>query len=48
MTNQFQSGLISGLKYSLMALEGHNLEEAWGMILNKYNEVVRPQKEYWP
>lgn len=48
MTNQFQSGMVSGLKYSIMALEGHDLEEAWGMILNKYNEVVRPQKKYWP
>ena len=47
MNNQFQSGMVSGLKYSIMALEGHNLEEAWGMILNKYNEVVKPQKKYW-
>ena len=47
MDNQFQSGMVSGLKYSIMAIEGHNLEEAWGMILNKYNEVVKPQKKYW-
>jgi hypothetical protein len=39
--------MVSGLKYSIMAIEGHNLEEAWGMILNKYNEVVKPQKKYW-
>lgn len=48
MNNQFQSGMVSGLKYSIMALEGHNIEEAYGMILNKYNEVVKPQKKYWP
>ena len=48
MNNQFQSGMVSGLKYSIMALEGHNIEEAYGMILNKYNEVVRPKRENWP
>ena len=48
MNNQFQSGMVSGLKYSIMALEGHNIEEAYGIILNKYNEVVKPQKKYWP
>jgi len=48
ISNQFQSGMVSGLKYSIMALEGHNIEEAYGIILNKYNEVVRPQNKYWP
>jgi hypothetical protein len=47
MNNQFQSGMVSGLKYSIMALEGHNIEEAYGMILNKYNEVSKPQNKYW-
>ena len=48
MNNQFQSGMVSGLKYSIMALEGHNIEEAYGLIVGKYNEVSKPQKEYWP
>ena len=48
ISNQFQSGMVSGLKYSIMALEGHNIEEAYGMILNKYNEVSKPQNKYWP
>ena len=48
MNNQFQSGMVSGLKYSMMALEGHNIEEAYGLIIGKYNEVSKPQKEYWP
>jgi len=48
MNNQFQSGMVSGLKYSIMALEGHTMEEAWGMILAKYNEVNKPSKKYWP
>ena len=42
--NQFQSGMISGLKYSIMALEGHNIDEAWGIILKKYNEINKPSK----
>ena len=48
MNNQFQSGMVSGLKYSIMALEGHNIEEAYGLIVGKYNEVSKPQKKYWP
>lgn len=48
MNNQFQSGMVSGLKFSIMALEGHSVDEACGMILKKYNEVNKPSKEYWP
>ena len=48
MNNQFQSGMVSGLKYSIIALEGHNIEEAYGLIVGKYNEVSKPQKKYWP
>lgn len=44
INNQFQSGMISGLKYSIMALEGHNIDEAWGIILKKYNEINKPSK----
>lgn len=46
--NSFQSGMVSGLKYSIMALEGHNFEEAWGLITKKYCEVNKPSKEYLP
>lgn len=48
MNNQFQSGMVSGLKYSIMAMEGHNLDEAFRIIIGKYNEVSKPQKQYWP
>lgn len=46
--NQFQSGLVSGLKYSIMAMEGHSPDEAFRLIIGKYNEVSKPQKQYWP
>jgi hypothetical protein len=48
MDNQFQSGMVTGLKFAIMAMEGHNIQEAYATIVKKYNEVVRPQKEYWP
>lgn len=46
--NQFQSGMVSGLKYSIMAMRGRDPEDAFEMIVSKYNEVSKPQKEYWP
>jgi len=48
MDNQFQSGMVTGLKYALMSLEGHNIEEAYRLIISKYNDICRPKKEYWP
>jgi len=51
--NQFQSGMVSGLKYSIMAIEGHNIQEAYKIIVDKYNLVVQPNKtnytktDYW-
>ncbi len=48
MDNHFQSGMVTGLKYSMMALEGNNIEDAYALIVNKYNSVARPQKNIWP
>jgi len=48
MDNQFQSGMVTGLKYSMMALEGNNIDAAYALIVNKYNSVSRPQKNIWP
>ena len=48
MDNQFQSGMVTGLKYALMSLEGHNIEEAYRLIISKYNDICIPKKEYWP
>jgi len=48
MDNQFQSGMVTGLKYALMSLEGHDIEEAYRLIISKYNNICRPKKEYWP
>ena len=48
MDNQFQSGMVTGLKFAIMAMEGHNIQEAYATIVKKYNEVVRPKRENWP
>ena len=44
--NEFQSGLVTGLKYAMMSMEGHNIEEAWKLVLDKYNSVMRPKDKY--
>jgi len=48
MNNQFQSGMVSGLKYSILIMEGNNYLDAFEMIVKKYNEVCKPQQKYWP
>lgn len=47
MNNNFQSGMVTGLKFAIMAMEGHNIQEAYATIVKKYNEVVKP-KDNWP
>lgn len=46
MNNQFQSGMVSGLKYSILIMEGNNYSDAFEMIVKKYNEVCKPQQKY--